>query len=145
MQIRRLGVDDADVAQQTFVTMADVFGAEGGTGVSLEYTRRLLRDVHFWVLSAVDGGEVVGGLTAHELAMTRSETTELFIYDVAVREDRQRTGVGRALITHLLNIGERAGIKVYFVPADNEDTHALDFYRNVGGTPSAVTFFTFET
>jgi aminoglycoside 3-N-acetyltransferase I len=30
-----------------------------------------------------------------------------------------------------------------FVPADNDDQHALDFYRALGGSPSSVTFFTF--
>jgi len=31
-----------------------------------------------------------------------------------------------------------------FVPADNEDDDALDFYRALGGTPSSVTFFSFS-
>jgi aminoglycoside 3-N-acetyltransferase I len=30
-----------------------------------------------------------------------------------------------------------------FVPADNEDEHAIDFYHAIGGEASAVTFFTF--
>jgi aminoglycoside 3-N-acetyltransferase I len=37
----------------------------------------------------------------------------------------------------------RAGITVAFVPADNDDTHALDFYRAIGGVPAPVTIFTF--
>jgi aminoglycoside 3-N-acetyltransferase I len=35
------------------------------------------------------------------------------------------------------------GIRVLFVPAENDDLHALDFYRALGGTPSQVTVFTF--
>ena len=31
-----------------------------------------------------------------------------------------------------------------FVPADDEDQEAIEFYRAVGGTPSPVTFFTFD-
>jgi aminoglycoside 3-N-acetyltransferase I len=31
-----------------------------------------------------------------------------------------------------------------FVPADNGDTHALDFYRALGATASPVTMFVFE-
>jgi aminoglycoside 3-N-acetyltransferase I len=36
------------------------------------------------------------------------------------------------------------GIGELFVPADNEDTHALDFYRAVAGVAAAVTIFTFS-
>jgi aminoglycoside 3-N-acetyltransferase I len=36
-----------------------------------------------------------------------------------------------------------AGITVAFVPADNQDTHALDFYQALGGVPAPVTIFTF--
>jgi len=30
-----------------------------------------------------------------------------------------------------------------FVAADNQDLHALDFYRAMGGEPSPVTIFSF--
>jgi hypothetical protein len=35
------------------------------------------------------------------------------------------------------------GIQDVFVPADNDDTHALDFYRAQGAVESPVTHFTF--
>jgi aminoglycoside 3-N-acetyltransferase I len=75
--------------------------------------------------------------------MTSAETSELFIYDVAVRRDRQWSGVGRRLIADLRDQVAAVGIEVLFVPADNDDTHALDFYRALGGLASPVTFFTF--
>jgi len=30
------------------------------------------------------------------------------------------------------------------VPADNEDTHEIDFYKALGGEPSPATVFTFS-
>jgi aminoglycoside 3-N-acetyltransferase I len=36
------------------------------------------------------------------------------------------------------------GCRTLFVAADDEDTHALDFYRALGGAGAAVTMFTFE-
>jgi len=45
---------------------------------------------------------IVGGLTAHTWPMTRAEQSEIFIYDIAVRKDQQRKGVGRRLVTALL-------------------------------------------
>lgn len=108
------------------------------------YVGRLLRRDDFWAVAAVEDGAIVGGITAHALPMTRVAATELFIYDVAVRADRQRAGVGRALVTALRDLAEAAGIEVSFVPADDEDTHAIEFYRALGGEASPVTFFTFS-
>jgi aminoglycoside 3-N-acetyltransferase I len=130
------------LARALFSLMAEVFEEECeplGDG----YLDRLLSRQEFWALAALDGGQIVGGVTAHVLPMTSTETSELFIYDVAVRRDRQRSGVGRRLIADLRDQAAAAGIEVLFVPADNDDTHALDFYRALGGVASPVTLFTF--
>jgi aminoglycoside 3-N-acetyltransferase I len=76
--------------------------------------------------------------------MTRGECSEVFIYDIAVRKEEQRKGVGRRLMTALLESAAAAGINEAFVPADNEDLHALDFYRALGGVAAPVTIFTFS-
>ena len=70
--------------------------------------------------------------------------SEIFIYDIAVRADRQRQGVGRRLIGALREMAATQGIHDLFVPADDEDAHALEFYRALGATGSPVTFFAFS-
>jgi aminoglycoside 3-N-acetyltransferase I len=142
MKIVRLGVGDIGLAKKTFETMSDVFG-EPHEELDDAYLSSVLARDSFWALAAVDGDEVLGGLTAHELAMTRARESELFIYDLAVREDRQRAGVGRALVRELIAAAAASGIQVAFVPVDNGDAHALEFYRAIGGTPAAITLFTF--
>jgi aminoglycoside 3-N-acetyltransferase I len=94
-------------------------------------------------MAAFVDGRVVGGLTAHALPLTREEGAELFIYDVAVDPAVQRRGVGRALVDALRRDAATLSITVAFVPADDDDRHALDFYRALGGVPAAVTIFTF--
>ncbi len=142
MRTKRLTSDDVVLARQVFLLMAEVF-AEGGEPLDDAYLDRLLRREDFWAIAALAGDEVIGGITAHALPMTRSAATELFIYDLAVRADHQRKGVGRRLVTVLREEAASHGIHDVFVPADNEDTHALDFYRALGGSPAAVTIFTF--
>ncbi|MBM3786008.1 MAG: GNAT family N-acetyltransferase [Acidobacteria bacterium] len=138
--VRRLTAGDTAAAVETFALMADVFETPAGP-LSERYVSGLLDNPAFWALAATKDGQIAGGLTAHTLPMTRSETSELFLYDIAVRVDCQRQGIGRLLVYHLRSIAAAAGIDVIFVPAENEDGHALDFYRALGGKPGAVTIF----
>ena len=145
IHIRRLGVADRELARTTFTMMSHVF-EEDAAPLSDDYLDRLLAREDVWAFAALVGGsdtDTVGGLVAHTLPMTRDESSEIFIYDLAVRADHQRGGVGRRLVDALRGAAAKIGITVVFVPADDEDQHALDFYRAIGGSPSPVTFFTF--
>jgi aminoglycoside 3-N-acetyltransferase I len=143
MKIKRLTTNDISLARKVFSTMCEVFETPAEP-LSDGYLNGLLSRADFWAMAAISDGEAVGGLTAHTLPMTRSESAEIFIYDLAVRVDRQRQGIGRQLIEALRTVASEAGIHELFVPADNEDTHALDFYRAVGGAAAPVTIFSFS-
>lgn len=141
--VSRLVVGQQALAKRVFSMMAEVFGEEH-EDLRSEYVAQLLKHEGLWVLAATLDDEIVGGLTAHTLPMTRSESSEIFIYDVAVRADHRRRGVGRLLMSHLARIASEAGILDSFVPADDDDAHALEFYRSLGGKESRVSFFVFE-
>lgn len=149
LRIVRLRPGDEALARETFATMSEVFAEDGedaseAARLDDAYLSRLLTRDSFFALAAIEGDEVAGGVTGHALPMTRSATTELFLYDLAVRTDRQRRGIGRALVTALLELARAEGIDVAFVPADDEDEHALEFYRALGAVGSPVTLFVFE-
>lgn len=142
MRLKRLKAGDREVAKVLFTVMAEVF-EEGRGELSDGYLDRLLGREDFWAIAAFVDNDIVGGLTAHTLPMTRAEYSEIFIYDIAVRSDHQRKGIGRGLIEELRSQAAGMGIRELFVPADNEDVHALDFYRALGGEAAPVTIFTF--
>ena len=142
MHVKRLTSGDRDVARALFALMADVF-EEDSEVLSDGYLDRLLGREEFWVIAAFAGDDIIGGVTAHTLPMTRTASCEIVIYDVAVRRDRQRQGVGRRLVAELRAQAAARGIREVFVPADDADVHALDFYRALGGAASPVTIFTF--
>ena len=139
----RLAQGDRDLARQLFAAMADVFDTPAEP-LSDAYIDKLLVRDDFWATAAFVGDELVGGITAHTLPMTHGETAELFVYDVAVCRHYQRMGVGRRLLSATRQLAAESGIHLAFVAAENVDTHAVDFYRAVGGTGSSVTLFTFE-
>ena len=143
VSVRRLAAGDGDLARALFSTMAVVFETRSEP-LRNAYIDRLLGSSSFWAIAAFEGEDITGGLTAHTLPMTSGERAEIFIFDIAVREARQRQGVGRRLVAALLESAACEGMGVVFVPADNEDTHALDFYHALGGQASPVTFFTFD-
>ncbi len=143
MKTIRLTSGARDQARALFLLMAQVF-EEGISELSDAYVDGLLARQSFWVIAAFVDDEIVGGLTAHTLPMTRTESSEIFIFDIAVRADHQRTGVGRLLLTTLRSEAATLGIGDVFVAADDEDLHALDFYRATGGVASPVTMFTFK-
>lgn len=141
-RVERLGRGDLARAGATFRLMAEVFG-EGDGVLSDAYLERLLARDDFWAFAALADDEVIGGLTAHVLMMTRQEGLELMVYDIAVHPDHQRRGVGRNLVDELRRVGREADIDTVFVLADDDDAHALDFYRALGATATPVTMFDF--
>jgi aminoglycoside 3-N-acetyltransferase I len=141
---RRLAVREGPLARRLFVMMAEVLG-DPVQESSDAHVEALLSDVRFWAVAALAGNEVVGGVTAHTIPMTYKPTPALFVYDVAVRADYQRRGVGRVLMRALQTEAARLSIDEIFVLADNEDVHALAFYRALGAVPSDVTMFDFGT
>lgn len=138
--IRRLGIDDVALARRTFQLMTVVF-EEDAAPLGDGWLATILARPDFWAFAALRDGIPVGGITAHALPMTRSESHELFIYDLAVDEAHQRRGIGRLLVRTLQTEAALQGISVSFVPADHEDVHALDFYRAIGGSESPVSIF----
>lgn len=142
MLIKRLRTGDREQARTLFTLMAGVFET-GIEPLSDEYLGGLLGREGFWALAAFVDDTIVGGLTGHALPVTRTAAHELFVYDIAVQPDQQRKGVGRALLRDLQAQALAAGIRELFVLADNEDRHALDFYRALGGHATPVTMFGF--
>lgn len=142
MRLKRLTLGDRDLARALFTLIADVFEEECEE-LSDGYVDRLLGREDFWAIAAFSGDHIIGGVTAHMLAMTSRAASEIFIYDLAVRSDHQRKGVGRLLVAELRAKAAASGIREVFVPADNDDVHALAFYSALGGAASPVTIFTF--
>lgn len=120
-----------------------VFEEESKIG-SETHLLKLLSNKDFIVLAALTENEVVGGLTAYELHMYYSDSSEIFLYDLAVKPEYQRTGIGKGLIQSLKAHCLKQGIKEFFVMAHEEDEHAIEFYRATGGKGENVVNFLYE-
>jgi len=96
------------------------------------YLARLLDKPHFIALAALDGDQVIGGIAAYELEKFERARSEIYIYDLAVRETHRRRGVATALIRALQRIAAERGAYVIFVQADRGDEPAIRLYQSLG-------------
>lgn len=97
-----------------------------------DYLTSLLADPRCIVLVAEDvDGAVVGGLVAYELRKFEQARSELYLYDLAVRESYRRQGIATALIEKLKQIGKTVGAYVIFVQADTVDKPAVALYTKL--------------
>lgn len=138
MHIQRLTRGEPDAARALFALLSEVLG-EGEPVLHDAYIAHLLQQGSFWAIAAIDEGRVIGGLTAHLLPMTKAEHFEMFVYDVAVREDRQRQGIGQTLVSWAVREAFAFGARSVFVLADNLDVDAIRFYQKLDGVCSPVT------
>ena len=83
-------------------------------------------------LAALHGDTVVGGLTGYILPKLEQERSEIYIYDLAVRESHWRQGVATALIGHLQALACDVGAWVIYVQADYGDDPAIALYTKLG-------------
>jgi predicted N-acetyltransferase YhbS len=85
-------------------------------------------DVLHWV--AEEGGAVVGHLLCYVQRRRVGDSTQLMLYEMGVRDDRRRRGVGTALVGEMERWMRAAGVAGVWVLADNEGAEA--FYEACG-------------
>ncbi|MGF7117694.1 GNAT family N-acetyltransferase [Methanobacterium oryzae] len=121
----------------------NVFQMEPFQYPSHDYLEKILKNENTIFVVAKYEEEIIGGLTAHELASTYFEVNEVYVYDLAVRQDFQRKGIGTRLIDKLKKFSCSKGDKEIFLQADIGDDYAIDFYKKIGGVPEDVIHFSF--
>ena len=116
-----------------------LFGASSGDPVMIVIGLLLLavnilivvNQAYFTTL-ALEGDAVIGGLAGYELEKFERARSEIYIYDLAVRETHRRQGVATALIRALQKIAKDRGAYVIYVQADPGDEPAIRLYQSLG-------------
>jgi GNAT superfamily N-acetyltransferase len=136
--IRRLGPADASVLELLARDDAD-FDLRGDgparAPLSREDAEAHLSDPHVlhWVASA--DGAILGSLFCHVLPMRKQPATELLLYEIGVRSAWRRRGVGRLLVSAMVDWMKANGIVTAWVLADNPE--AERFYAACGFGPGS--------
>lgn len=104
------------------------------------YLAALLSDSPFFAIVAVHDGLVLGGLAGYELRKFEQQRSELYIYDLAVRESYRRRGLATALIERVRRIARDRGAWVIYVQADLGDEPAIALYSGLGEREDVLHF-----
>ena len=143
IKIIQLGKYDVALLQELLLVFQNVFEMEAKQLPPVVYLTKLLELQKVMVLVIMSNNKVVGGLTAYELPSYYTQTSEMFIYDIAITPNYQRQGLGKQLVVAFKAYCKENGIPEFFVLAHESDTHALDFYRSLGGRAERVVNFVF--
>ena len=145
IEIKRLNESDL----QFFKSLIDLFNIvfeEDRSNIGNDANLSgLLGNAQFIVMAALAEQEVIGGLTAYELPLYYADHSEVFVYDLAVKPEYQRMGIGKELIRSLKADCSQKGVREFFVLAHEEDEHAIEFYHSTGGKSERVVNFLYET
>ena len=141
VEIKKLGDYDLNIFKDLIRIFEDVFEMKDFNMPDNDYLQQLLEKDSFLVFVAMSENKVVGGLTAYVLQQYYSVRPLVYIYDLAVKTDYQRQGIGSMLISGITNYCRETGIEEVFVQADEEDNYALEFYHSTGATAEKVVHF----
>ncbi len=143
-EIIKLTSKDLDKFEELICIFEEVFEMKNFNLPDKKHLQQLLAKESFLVFVALVNNKVIGGLTTYNLEQYYSEKSSVYIYDLAVKKEFQRQGVGRSLIASLNSYCEKIGMKEVFVQADLEDSHAIEFYRSTGGIEEKVVHFSYR-
>jgi aminoglycoside 3-N-acetyltransferase I len=127
--------------KELITLFAAVFETENFSMANDAHLLSLLQDPNFTVLTANMNRTIVGGLTAYTLQQYYSEKPLAYIYDLAVKQQYQRRGIGKQLVNELLRFYKAKGFEEVFVQAEMEDENAVNFYRSSGALEKEVGYF----
>ncbi len=143
VHIKKLGPGEMDQFATLINVFEEVFDMENLLGPDPGYLENLLRKESFMVYVAMFGERVIGGLTAYVLPSYYFQSSEVYIYDLAVDTPFQRKGTGRKLIEAIKADCKALGLREVFIQADRIDEHAIGFYQSTGGKSTEVVHFSY--
>jgi aminoglycoside 6'-N-acetyltransferase I len=126
-EIRILGPGDGAVLQNV---APDVFDHALDPALVAEF----LHDPRHHLAVAIDQDQVVGFASGVHYVHP-DKTAELFINEVAVAPTHHRRGIGKAVVSALLDHATRLGCREAWVLTDRGNEAAMRLYASTGGDP----------
>lgn len=141
IELRKLTKQELDKFIELIKVFEDVFEMKNFKMPDRIYLQQLLEKNDFFVFVALMGNEVVGGLTSYIMQQYYSTSPLVYIFDLAVKNEHQRLGIGKTLIAANNSYCTTIGAEAVMVQADEVDDYAIDFYHSTGAIGQKVIHF----
>jgi aminoglycoside 3-N-acetyltransferase I len=141
VEIKKLGKEEIDRFMELIRLFEDVFEMKNFKMPDKGHLEQLLKKDSFFVFVALINNKIAGGLTSYTFEQYYSPLPLVYIYDLAVKVQFQRKGIGKMLISGITDYCKKIGVEEVFVQADEVDGYALDFYHSTGATAEKVVHF----
>ena len=128
MEIKKLDATDFEDFDALIQIFYLVFEHEGPVP-NKKYLIKLLTNPNFIVFVVKINGQVVGGLTVFVLFLYYQLNPSAYLYDVGIRPEFQRQGLGKKLIAEVCKYCKENNFNDAFVQAEITDEEAISFYR----------------
>lgn len=139
MEIRKMTAADIEGAAEAYLAAYDSDWSKEGAKAYLAKFQSFEPDRCF-VASGADG-KVVGAALA--FSFEKENGPVLFLQELFVRPDAQKSGVGKKLVSKLRESVEKSS-KVHIKPLVKADTRVLNFYNSLGFERDNAVSFSFE-
>ena len=141
ISIERLSNYDIKKFTELIHVFEDVFAMKNLKMPDEIYLQQLLKKKDFFVFVALINNKVVGGLTSYVMQQYYSKLPLVYIFDLAVKTELQRQGIGKMLIEGNNSYCKSIGVEAVMVQADEADDYAISFYHSTGATAEKVIHF----
>lgn len=108
------------------------------------YLDKLLNKADFYIFVAIEGDQVVGGLTAYEIPMFYRMENEMFLFEIGVSKSYRQKGIATALINALKETCREKDIKVIFLGTSQDNEAALQLYKSTEGEVQIIPWVTYN-
>ena len=142
-EIKKLVAEDIQLAKDLFLFYQVDDEVDKPLIPSDKYLREILSRDTFHVIVALNNGVVIGGLTAYELDIYKEETTEFFLYEIAVEPLYRRNGVAKELIESLKKVCVSKDIREMYVGTEQDNYPAIKLYKSTGGKFEEIAWFVY--
>ena len=142
-ELKKLDAHCLSEFKELLRVFSDVFQTPPEEVADDNHLNKLLARTDFICIAVIADNKVAGGLTAYEMPSYQGNYSEVYLYDIAVKQEYQRKGFGNLLIRSLKDYCKTHNIKTIFVEAHEEDTDAVNFYHTTKASAEKVIHFNY--
>ena len=122
----RASIDDVDFAKTALAEIHERHLVDDASVISF------LKTPECFLLLAVEEGCVLGSLNGYSLRQPESSRPQFLLYELDVRKEHRRRGIGLALVNAFTDEARAAGAFEVWVVSNESTDAAVELYRKCG-------------